>query len=124
MEGVQVCCGICNQRFSVCCKCWRGQNYCSKVCTKEARRRLRIKAQAKYRKSQNGKLKQSKHQRKYRKERTREKIVSDHSSKVEPDGVKSVRSIGVCNFCGFEVSEIELKKSNKLFSFRNQILQI
>jgi hypothetical protein len=85
---------------------------------------LRIKAQAKYRKSQNGKLKQSKHQRKYRKEKTKEKIVSDHSSKVEPDGVKSVRSIDICNYCGFEVSEIELKNFNKLFSFRNRILQI
>lgn len=124
MLGVQVCCGICNIHFSVCRKCWRGQSYCSKVCSKEARRRLRIKAQEKYRKSQNGKLKQSKHQKKYRKEKKKEKIVSDHSSKVEPDVVRSVRCIEVCNYCGLKVSEIEFKKSNKLFSFRHRTLQI
>lgn len=124
MEGVQVCCGICGHNFSVCRKCWRGQKYCSKLCSKEARHRLRIKVQAKYRKSQKGKLKQSNHQNKYRAQKKKEKIVSDHSSKVEPAMVRSIPDIKVCNYCGFEVSEVLLNKSNKLFSFRHRILQI
>lgn len=123
MYGVQVSCLICNKNFSICRKCWRGQKYCSKVCSKEARRRSRVKSQEKYRKSRNGKLKQSKYQNNFRSKRNEEKIVSDHSSKVELDRIKRTPDLTICIFCGSRISKLIPLEVNKLFSF-HRVLRI
>lgn len=123
MYGVQVSCAICNKDFSICRKCWRGQKYCSKACSKEARRRSRIKSQEKYRKSRKGRLKQSEYQNKFRSKEDEEKIVSDHSSKVEPDQIKRAQDLTICICCGSRISELIPLEMNKLFSF-HRVLRI
>ncbi len=123
MHGVQVSCSICNKDFSICRKCWRGQKYCSKACSKEARRCNRIKSQEKYRKSRNGKFKQSKHQNNFRSKKDEEKIVSDHSSKVEPDQIKRLPDLTICICCGSRISELIPLAMNKFFSI-HRVLRI
>ncbi len=123
MHGVQVSCSICNKDFSICRKCWRGQKYCSKTCSKEARRRCRIKSQGKYRKSRNGKFKQSKHQNNFRSNKDEEKIVSDHSSKVESYQIKTTPDLTICIGCGSRISALIPLAMNKLFSF-HRVLRI
>ena len=40
-EGLALTCIICDQSFSICKSCWRGQKCCSKECSKQLRDRQR-----------------------------------------------------------------------------------
>ncbi len=121
MDGVQVHCRICSKDFSVCRKCWRGQSYCSPSCSKEARRLSRNESQKKYRESRKGKFKQSQHQDRFRSKKDNKKIVSDHSSKVEPLQLKSTPDLTICICCGSRISELIPLAMNKPFSIRRNL---
>jgi hypothetical protein len=36
VEGITLKCLVCGVDFSICRSCWRGQKYCSKICSKES----------------------------------------------------------------------------------------
>lgn len=118
MDGVQVQCGTCVVKFCICRRCWRGQKYCSVGCSKEGRRLSRIEAQRKYRQSRRGLLNQSQSQRRNRSKIKTEKIVSDHSTKVEVDSGKRVHELWVCACCGEGLDRLVRLTSSKQFSIR------
>ena len=58
MDGVLFVCGICGAQVFVCRVCWRGQKYCPMTCQFEARKARQRARQARYSKSENGKINQ------------------------------------------------------------------
>lgn len=113
--GIKRTCPGCSVLFSVCRPCWRGQWYCTVVCSAEARGRTRRRSNKRYRSSVQGRLAQQQAQRRYRRRVHLSKSVRDHSSKKSktflkdlpvhqlPREVKSESSCFRCRSCGKEV---------------------
>jgi hypothetical protein len=76
-------CTRCRKRFLICIPCYRGQIYCSSNCAKESRRLSQAQANAKYQKTEKGRLSNRLRQQRYRarKKSVESKNVTDHSSK-------------------------------------------
>lgn len=99
-------CRWCGVMFSVCWRCFRGQRYCCKACSRNARCRSHREAQRKYRTTDRGKEAHRQAERRRRMGRTK-KIMADHTSTLALPCPILIKSIGFCFSCGREGPVVE-----------------
>ncbi len=79
-------CARCNRQVVICSQCDRGQIYCSEECSQKRRLAACRAADARYQKTQRGKLKHAERQRQYRqRQKEKKEIVTDHPSLENSD---------------------------------------
>lgn len=78
-------CKFCHERFYICSRCYRGQEYCGKVCGEQARRRQLREANRRHRQSPEGQADHRDRQRAYRECRRLRASVLDQSSNSTAD---------------------------------------
>ena len=78
--GIEKICSSCRTRFRSCQHCWRGQKYCSSLCSKASRqKKLRINNQ-RYSGSKKGLFNGRRRQHKFRLKNKNLEIVTDQST--------------------------------------------
>jgi hypothetical protein len=80
--------GDCRATFFLCSRCDRGQRYCSRACSRQARLHQHRQANRRYQQSPEGKLDHCDRQRAYRRCRAQAR-VTDHSSLLIPSPASS-----------------------------------
>lgn len=103
MDVFTLTCNQCSNHFHICKKCYRGQTYCSSICSTIGYNHRRKQAQNSYQKTRSAKVKHALRQQKYR-ERT-EKVTHKTRKQVQLDIKSSERNQSdksCCFQCGFE----------------------
>jgi hypothetical protein len=104
MDGVHLICKSCGLEFRVCRKCWRGQNYCSKICSKIARTLSSRKSQKKYSRTPKGRQSHRLKQKRYRKKSHRHKnSETDQTTASAKTPVNHEQRKGRCVGCGMKI---------------------
>ena len=109
--GYQIACRLCNQVMAVCQRCWRGQAYCSPLCSAEGRRRSLLAAGMRRRQTED-----ARERARIRQQRCRERrralhgqkmpVVTHQSTKELPARVSALprpRRLTACSFCGCQI---------------------
>ena len=129
MDGVLLRCGCCGNAFIVCRRCWRGQRYCNKSCSRRASLCAHQQSQRKYSGTIRGRRSHSIRQKRYRKKRSVEKTETDATTTLTKDAIKPAYHRENCHVCGGivrRVVELNLLKQDgsrfgTYFSFRRVV---
>lgn len=131
--GLEKICPRCRSRFSICQHCWRGQKYCSPLCSRTSRQeKLRISNQ-RYANSKKGRIHGRLRQQKFRLKIKEIKNVTDHSTNNSEDRLDLLAKIGKkkslkshCFHCGKKITFLRRAsemsdKVNFYYSFRSYL---
>ena len=123
-KALRLKCPKCKDFFLICLKCYRGNIYCSKQCSSQARKQSRALADKRYRLTAAGRKKRRLSQDRYRKKK---KNVNDHTSPIAPKNIsrndrvllkdKTRKDPSTCMRCAAKVNNIV---TQKIFSFRRK----
>ena len=80
----------CRQAVVICSRCDRGQHYCGLRCSEPSRQEKQRKAQARYRRTFNGRSKQAERQRRFRERRA--KVTHQGSTELKAGDLLQARS--------------------------------
>lgn len=108
--GIEKICPRCRTRFSICQHCWRGQKYCSSLCSRTSRQeKLRINKQ-RYASSKKGRIYGRLRQQKFRLKIKKIKNVTDQSTNYSEHRLNLVAKIDEktlfkrhCSHCGRKI---------------------
>lgn len=111
--GIEKICPRCRSRFSICQHCWRGQKYCSSLCSQTSRQeKLRANNQ-RYANSKKGRIQARLRQQKFRTKIKKIKNVTDQSTNASKDRLNSASKFGEkatlkrhCFHCGKKIMHL------------------
>ena len=117
MDGALLSCKMCGAKCHVCSRCWRGQRYCGKDCSLQARKISLRRNQKKYSKTPKGRQAHIDKQKRYRKIHSRQKnSETDHTTALPEVSIKESQSPSSCLQCGARIDRLVMPLG--FYSFR------